>query len=178
MFGRLLTEPQHIDRFAAHNGKMEENTDVPTGPDADEPTTVIEGEPGFAAEPVPVATGPAAVDPNGPRLRDTVWGFKSMLLVAAGSLVIGGALGAALVAATNHDDGADRLRITSFQGGGDDQGGRGFGNRGQAPGLGNLTDEQRQKLEDFMQQRLQNFQNQNPQSPTTPAPTPSPSTAG
>ncbi|MGO4257904.1 hypothetical protein [Marmoricola sp. RAF53] len=172
---------------------MAENTDVPGSPDADEPTTVL------PAEPVPVpetASGPAAAPvPDGPRLRDTVWNFRSMVLVAVGALLIGGALGAALMAATNNgDDGPDRVRITTFHGGdgGDDGGpanrgpmmggpGQGFGQRGNGNGngnglgnglgLGGMTDEQRQQLRDFVQQKLQELQKQ---SQATPTPTPSP----
>ena len=79
---------------------------------------------------VVVPPAPAA----GPRLRDTVWNFRSMLAVALASLVIGGAAGSAITALANDDDGPDRVRIANFGGGHGFRNGPGetgpFGNNG------------------------------------------------
>ncbi len=159
---------------------MAENNDVPGNADADEPTTVLEGQAVPPAAPAPVPA--AAPQSDGPRLRDTVWNFRSMVLVAVGSLIIGGALGAALVAASTRDDGPDRVRITGFRGAPDGQGPRGFQGYGQGqgqpglPGLSGLTDEQRQKLRDFVEKQLENLGGDDGSG--TPTPSPSPGTAG
>ncbi|MCZ4499565.1 MAG: hypothetical protein JWQ74_2118 [Marmoricola sp.] len=79
-----------------------------------------------AGEPAP-ASGPVLV----PRIRDRVWSFRAMLAVAVAALLIGGAGGAAVVAATDH--GNDRPRIGRF-GGPDGQRGPGHGFDGNGPG--------------------------------------------
>lgn len=115
-------------------------TPDPTGPAADE--TRIEAsdrpEAPVAAAPAPVATA------TGPRLRDTVWNFRSMVLVAVASLLIGGMGGAAVVAAADEDHG-DRARIAFITGNGDGRFGeddnriRPFRQDGSAPDDGNVT---------------------------------------
>src|SRR5689334_20954103 len=97
-----------------------ENPETPAAADA--PTTanpvVPPAAPPVEAQPVaqPVA------QPAGPRFRDTVWNFRSMLAVAAASLLIGGLSGAAIVALADGDDGPDRARVVNFGGPGLRQG--------------------------------------------------------
>lgn len=72
---------------------------TPPGPDPADP-----------AEPAPVEPAPVETAPveTGPRLRDTVWNFRSMVVVAVASLLIGGAAGAAITALADDDHAAPR----------------------------------------------------------------------
>lgn len=88
------------------------------------------------AEPTQTALPPVA--PARPRLRDRAFTFRSVLAVGVATLLLGGAGGAAIVAATSDDHG-DRPRITRFGDGrpGDDQrfGGCQWGNGPGGPGM-------------------------------------------
>lgn len=79
---------------------------------------------------------PAA--PAGPRLRDRMWTFRSLLAVGIASLLLGGAGGAALVAATGDDHDRDQHRMGRWNGPG---GPGGFDGRG--PGMMNGYGQQR-----------------------------------
>lgn len=46
-----------------------------------------------------------AATPAKPRLRDRLWSFKSMVLVAAATLIVGGLTGAGITALAGHDRG-------------------------------------------------------------------------
>jgi hypothetical protein len=90
---------------------MAENTDVPENAD-ENLTNEIPATPAPEPARTPV------------RLRDQVWSFRSMIAVAAATLLIGGAGGAGLVALTNGDNGRPE-RVGRFADGPD--GREGFG---------------------------------------------------
>ena len=113
----LLAGPQVEHRLAAHCGAMAENTDVPENADENLTNEAAVEETAVQA-PQPVA---AEAAPQTSRLRDRMWSFRSMVAVAAATLLLGGAGGAALVAVT--DGGHDRPdRMGRFA---DGPGGRG-----------------------------------------------------
>ncbi len=112
---------------------MEENT---SENNADEtPAETAEQEPVHAPE----TTEAAAASPPTVRLRDRVWSFRSILAVAIASLLLGGAGGAGIVAAT--DGHGHRDRFSRFAFGPDGRGGMrfhrpggGYGFNGGGPG--------------------------------------------
>ncbi len=108
---------------------MEEN--VPENEPAETPTeSGAEATPAAAPE-APAVAEPAAPAPPTVRLRDRVWSFRSILAVGIASLLLGGAGGAGIVAATDGHGHGDRFSRFGF---GPD-GGRG-GMRFHRPGGG------------------------------------------
>lgn len=111
---------------------MAENDETPAAED----TTVIDAA--AVPEPAPANEAPTATTQTGPRLRDTVWNFRSMILVAVASLLIGGAGGAAITGIASHDGHGERMRISDFRGGEGQMrfpGGQGFGSGGYGGGV-------------------------------------------
>ncbi len=104
---------------------MEENTSENNADETPAETT----EPDAAQ--APVAAEAAAPTPTPVRLRDQVWSFRSMLAVGLASLLLGGAGGAGIVAATEGHGHGDRFSRFGF--GPDGQGG---GLRFHRPGEG------------------------------------------
>jgi hypothetical protein len=108
----------------AENNENPEGSPELTGDEAQAPTSVSEA----VVPPVVETVAVAPPAPARPRLRDRVWSFRAMLAVAVATLLIGGAGGAAIVAATDH--GHDRHRISRFAGGPGRGGPGGFGGYG------------------------------------------------
>ena len=104
-------DSQPADRNGSHTGDMSENESA--GPEA--PTAAVPPTPD-REQSAPPTQPVTSAQPPGPRLRDTVWNFRSMLAVAFASLVIGGAAGSAITALASDDDGPDRVRIANFDG--------------------------------------------------------------
>lgn len=129
--GVLVGKSQPGDRFAAHDGGMDENNDRHDG--AFENADVAPEHP---TETTPVASEPVAGPaPTGPRLRDRMWSFRSILAVGIASLLLGGAGGAAIGAATGGHD-HDHERFGRFAGPGGMRGGPGFERHGGGYGYG------------------------------------------
>lgn len=100
--------------------------------DENEAPEVRPDDAGEISSDVPQSVPAATPQPEKVRLRDRMWSFRAMVAVAIATLLLGGAGGAAIVAATGHDHG-DRERFGRFVGG--PGGGReGFGGNG--PGFG------------------------------------------
>jgi hypothetical protein len=88
-------------------------------PTADKPTAE---QPAAASEAAPVvpAAAPAQVEPARPRLRDHLFGLRSVVAVALAGVVLGGLGGFAVHAATDgggRDDRMGRFGPGGFQGG-------------------------------------------------------------
>ena len=93
----------------ADDENTHEAPEVPDGPEAPDPETATTTAEPQAAPPAPAATPVAA----GPRLRDRLFSFRSVVAVSLATLLLGGAGGAALVAATG-DDHNDVRRVGRF----------------------------------------------------------------
>ncbi|MCW2753254.1 MAG: hypothetical protein JWQ32_665 [Marmoricola sp.] len=102
---------------------MEENT--PENTPAETPAEITAER---VAPTAPEVAAPVPARVPGPRLRDQVWSFRSLLAVGIASLLLGGAGGAGIVAATTGDGHGDR--IARFAGGPDGRRGPGFGRFG------------------------------------------------
>ncbi|MGY2874593.1 hypothetical protein ACVW00_001783 [Marmoricola sp. URHA0025 HA25] len=99
---------------------MADNDEVSGTPDRDATPTeetrpVLPPDPAAAREADPAAATAGPTPVMKPRWRDRVWTFQAMLAVALATLVLGGVVGASIVALA--DDGNDHGRIGMGPGG-------------------------------------------------------------
>lgn len=112
----------------------DENTPAGEHDDAAEASTGAETEVFVPEQPQPQAE--AAPVAAGTSFRDRVWSFRAMLAVGVAALLIGGAGGAGIVAATSGGDDHRGPRIGRFAEGPGGRGGHGLGHRRNGGGPG------------------------------------------